>query len=290
VIPRCPQNDCLSDPPGSDSIRFGFYYRSSDSRWIQRFRCRTCGKTYSQASTSPCFGQKKRQINSMLGSLLFSAVSMRRAGRVLRIHRTTVARKLRFLAQQARLALDGERGRWKRLPGFEFDELETFESSKCKPLSVALAVVPGTRKILGFEVASMPCKGPLAQRARRRYGNRLDQRGKALDSLFRGIQPHICGVPIIRSDQNPRYPRYVKRYFPQARHQTFQGRRGCVTGQGELKRGRWDPLFSLNHTFAMLRANLSRLVRKTWCTTKKAQSLADHLAIYARYHNGVLTA
>jgi hypothetical protein len=93
----------------------------------------------------------------------------------------------------------------------------------------------------------------------------------------------------LKSDSNPRYPRYVHRYFPKARHDTVEGKRGCVTGQGELKRGRFDPLFALNHTFAMLRANLSRLVRKTWCTTKKAEALADHLAIYVQYHNTELT-
>jgi hypothetical protein len=39
----------------------------------------------------------------------------------------------------------------------------------------------------------------------------------------------------------------------------------------------------------MLRANVNRLFRRTWCTTKKAQALVHHLAIYADYHNSVLT-
>ena len=56
-----------------------------------------------------------------------------------------------------------------------------------------------------------------------------------------------------------------------------------------FKKVKFDPLFSLNHTFAMLRANVNRLFRKTWCTTKKPQRLADHLALYALYHNEVLT-
>lgn len=214
---------------------------------------------------------------------------MRRAARLLRIHRITVARKLHFLAEEARRHMDLGLLPWKRLPGFEFDELETFEHSKCKPLSVALAVLPHHRKILGFEVAVMPAKGPLTELARRRYGFRPDRRGKAFDVLFQRLQPLMRKRPLLRSDQNPRYPRYLARWFPKARHVPVAGRRGCVTGQGELKRGGFDPLFSLNHTFAMLRANVNRLVRKTWCTTKKAEALADHLAIYAHYHNTVLT-
>ena len=38
----------------------------------------------------------------------------------------------------------------------------------------------------------------------------------------------------------------------------------------------------------MLRANISRLFRRTWNTTKKVASLLDHLRIYAYFHNSVL--
>jgi hypothetical protein len=61
-----------------------------------------------------------------------------------------------------------------------------------------------------------------------------------------------------------------------------------VVGQGELKKVGRDPLFSLNHTCAMLRANLNRLFRRTWCTTKRIDRLEAHLWIYVRFHNEVL--
>ena len=68
------------------------------------------------------------------------------------------------------------------------------------------------------------------------------------------------------------------------------GGRGCVTGQGELKKLRFDPLFALNHTCAMLRANINRLFRRTWCTTKKKERLEQHLAVYMDFHNRILLA
>ncbi|MCP4050867.1 MAG: transposase, partial [bacterium] len=70
-----------------------------------------------------------------------------------------------------------------------------------------------------------------------------------------------------------------------ASHEKSKGEKGCVAGQGELKKVRIDPLFAINHTLAMLRANINRLVRKTWCTTKKPERLLDHLAIYTWFHN-----
>jgi hypothetical protein len=92
----------------------------------------------------------------------------------------------------------------------------------------------------------------------------------------------------VESDENPHYPKFVKRHLPHARHTRYPGARGAVTGQGELKKIKFDPLFSLNHTCAMLRANLNRLFRRTWCTTKNPQGLEDHISLYVRYHNEVL--
>ena len=56
-----------------------------------------------------------------------------------------------------------------------------------------------------------------------------------------------------------------------------------------MKKLVFDPLFSLNHSCAMLRANLNRLFRRTWCTSKTRQGLIDHLSLYVRFHNEVLT-
>jgi hypothetical protein len=53
-------------------------------------------------------------------------------------------------------------------------------------------------------------------------------------------------------------------YKPNAVHIRKKSRRACVAGQGELKKGGHDPMFPLNHKAAMLRANVNRLIRKTW--------------------------
>ena len=54
----------------------------------------------------------------------------------------------------------GLAGVWKgALDYVQFDDLETSEHTKCKPLSVALAVDPKTRKILNFKVNQMLLQG-----------------------------------------------------------------------------------------------------------------------------------
>jgi hypothetical protein len=135
----------------------------------------------------------------------------------------------------------------------------------------------------------MPAKGHLTKVALRKYGPRKDERSKGWNALITDLKSIVQENAVIRSDDNLHYPKYVRKYFPLATHETIKGGRGAITGQGELKKLRFDPIFSLNHTCAMFRANMNRLFRRTWSTTKRVQGLIDHIAIYTVFHNQVLT-
>ena len=285
--PNCPI--CQSAPEYSlirpKVVCFGFFRRKSDSRVIQRYRCTQCRKAFSRATFHSCYRQNKRHINFRLRALLCSGVSQRRSAQILNISRTTVVRKFLFLGKQSEMELAQMNSDRSPVREMEFDDLETFEHSKCKPISVPLSVESKSRYILGFEVASMPAKGKLVAKAIRKYGPRHDGRALARSALFKKISPVLAPGALIRSDQNPHYPTSVRKYFPKSPHETHKGRRGCIVGQGELKKIGFDPLFSLNHTCAKFRADINRLFRRTWCTTKKIERLKIHIAIYSVFHN-----
>jgi hypothetical protein len=171
-----------------------------------------------------------------------------------------------------------------------FDDMETSEHTKMKPLSIPIAVEHPSRLILSFDVVSMPPKGLLAKKSRQKYGPRRDDRLAGWNQVLNSVAK-IC-VPdlAITTDSHMRYPEVIRNNIPFARHIQVKGRRGCVAGQGELKVGGWDPLFSLNHTAAMLRANICRLIRRTWCTTKKKDRLFQHIMIYVMWHNESILA
>jgi transposase-like protein len=294
---KCPRPDCsshtLPSPNLRPIVRNGFFRRSSDSRRIRKYFCRICKTYFSDASLRPDRYQKKRKINFHLSRLYDSGISQRRLALVLNLNLKTVVRKIRYQAALARL----DQAKFlethyknKPLMQVQFDDLETSEHTKCKPLSVALAVDAQTRAILGFQVSSMPAKGHLAQVSREKYGRRADERGRGWDLMLKELVPFVHPTAIWTSDENPFYPHYLKKHHPQATHVRVKGGRGANTGQGELKKLQFDPIFSLNHTCAMLRANLNRLFRKTWCTTKTKQGLIDHLSLYVSFHNRVLTA
>lgn len=292
---KCPNKYCVLElnlgPRSKLIVRNGHYKRKSDGRKIEKFFCRMCGNYFSKATFSDQYNQKVRRINYSLNRLLVSGVSQRRAAKLLLVSRSTVERRFRFLAEKSRREhfLFIQRYRTNPLDAVQFDDLETSIHTKCKPASVALAVEPNSRKILDFQVSEMPAKGHLVKIAKAKYGSRPDRRGVGWDQLMQNLLPVLNRRATLLSDQNPHYPHYVKRHHPEATHETVKGGRGCVAGQGELKKLHFDPLFSLNHTCAMLRANMNRLFRRTWCTSKTIEGLVNHLWLYVHYHNTVLT-
>lgn len=293
----CPNLKCNSDqtssPKKTPVIGNGSFFRRSDSKRIARYYCRNCGVHFSKSTFHPAYYQKKRRINRPLKILMCSGVSQRRAAVILGVNPKTVVRRFRFIAHlERRKHMQWMRNnfRYGQLTEIQFDDLETAEHTKCKPLSVALAVDPKTRKILNFQVSQMPAKGLLAKTALRKYGYRQDHRPAGWNQLMGELRPFVAENAVWHSDENPHYPGHLFKHHPACQHRTVKGGRGAITGQGELKKLRFDPLFSLNHTCAMLRANLNRLFRKTWCITKNKQGLIDHLSIYVGYHNLVLTS
>lgn len=286
---KCPNKECSYHKASESRINLfykkGYFYRQSDRKWVQRFVCRCCGLTFSVATFSINYRQKKRHYNHRIARELVAGVSQRECHRILKLNRKTVVRKFIFMAEQAAKKIEILNKKKNKVITMQFDDLETFEHTKLKPLSVTLAVEEDTRHILGFKVSEMPAKGLLVAKSLKKYGKRKDERRKSREALFKEISPYIQPGCLIKSDENPHYIKDVRRHFKDSEHIRYKGGRGCVVGQGELKKLGFDPLFSLNHTCATLRARANRLFRRTWCTTKKKERLALHLNLVVLHHN-----
>ena len=279
----CPNSNCACP---TFILRDGHFYRREDSKMIQRYRCKSCGTRFSSATLTRTYRQKKRRINSPLLKLLASGVSMRRSAVFLGVNRKTIERKLPFLADRCRMLNQRHLSKYKgRVFNIQIDDLITKENSKLKPLSVSIAVDEDRRMILALEVSKIPAFGHLAHLAVKKYGYRKDEHSEGLTRLFQKITPIVSPEVLIKSDEHQRYPSFISAYLPKAKHQTFKSERGCVAGQGELKKIGFDPLFVVNHTCALLRANVNRLIRKTWCTTKDQFRLKDHLDVFMYFYN-----
>ena len=279
----CPEPSCQNQTFTKD----GHYSRKSDSKYIQRYKCKACGKRTSTARLSPCFGQNKRTVNHMIEVLICSKVSYRRIALILNIDKKTVSSKVEFLGLQARFfnAKFLKENYQIKAKSIEFDDLITKERTKMLPLTISSAIDPDTRRILALEVGKIPAFGHLARDSRKKYGFRPNEMPQTLDRMFKKIKNSVHEYALIKSDKHHLYAQYVEDYFPNAVYQQFKSNKGCVAGQGEMKKTKNDPIFYINHTFAMLRDNINRLVRRSWCVTQDIKMLQHHLEIYIKFHN-----
>ena len=240
------------------------------------------------ATFSDCYYLKKRRLNHHIRFDLCSSTSLRRIALKYRISRTTVKRKVEFLASRAKI----KHNNWlegKTFKTIEFDDLETFEHTKCKPISVSVALESRTRKLISFRVSSIGAKGKLSKPALKKYGKRKNTSYMNRKTLFKDLQSVVSENAVFKTDMHAQYPNLVKTYFPEAEHRVYKSTRAKSSGLGELKKTKFDPIFSINQVFGMLRDNIKRLTRQTWCTTKKMKYLEMQLMIYFEFHNSVLT-
>lgn len=267
-------------------IRDGFFKRREDSKIIQRYRCRACGKRFSAATRSPLRYQKKRRINSLLAKYLASNNSLRRSAWLLGVSRRTIERRVPLFGYKYRRLnqryLESRKG---TILEVQLDDLITKENSKLKPVSISMLVEAGTRRILAVEVSRIPAFGHLAKVAVKKYGKRDDEHPQGLERLFQVFSKIAHPEVLVKSDEHQRYGQVIRKYLPRARHRTFRSERATVAGQGELKKGGFDPIFTVNHSCAMLRANINRLNRRTWNTSKSLERLRDHLEIFIWFYN-----
>ncbi len=265
-------------------VRDGHFFRADDSKKVQRFRCKACGKKFSSATLKATYKQKKRRINSTIRFAFASNMCPRDIAELVGVNVKTVATRLIWQGElsrkknqqyvQAYVANSGP------IMCVQFDDLITFEHTKCKPLTVPMAVIDGKRIPLSFGVASIPAFGHLSKIAKKKYGKRKDESRAARQNVFEELKDILPPEVTFKTDGHQHYATLIEKYFPEAEHQVFISDRGAIVGQGELKKTRYDNLFSINHTFATTRAKVNRLNRRTWCTTKKPDRLVDHLNIF----------
>ena len=283
---RCSVSEPKCPTCGNTGIRkAGFYVRSSDRKKVQRFSCDKCSKKWSSQTFSHDYRLRKRWIDQPVFRNLASGVSERRCAQLFDVGRKSISIRVERFGLVCRDNLVASTSSSESAENIQFDEMETFEHTKCKPITIGLAVEANSRKVLSVHCGSIRAKGKLADIAKQKYGVRECQRKGVLTDLFTDLQKNCVATVQAESDMSPHYAKPFYKAFPEGDHIRHKGRKGCVTGQGEMKAGGRDPLFWLNHTAAMFRDNLKRLTRRTWCTTKRIDRLQRLLDIYAWAHN-----
>jgi len=290
--PRCSHDDCPSRRGASFQYRRrGSYTRKCDGQIVPRFQCLTCSRGFSRQTFRLDFRLRKTQLHFGLFDLLISKVTHRQSARLLGCNRKTVHHRLRLLAAHAHAYQDRLLERVQANGGlnasFQLDELETFENNRrlC-PVTMPVLIETKSYFVVSVAVGTLPARGKLAPRHKERKEARAAVEGRrkngsraAVESCLRRLAkvlPKDKRV-VIATDHKTSYGAILRRELgTRATH---------VQHSSKAQRSFNNPLFPINHTLAMLRDGVSRLVRRNWGASKKRSWLERHAWVWIAYRN-----
>lgn len=175
--------------------------------------------------------------------------------RSLQVSKTTILRKLKFLGELSKAAIDDMLdGGEIKTSYVQFDGVMAFERTQCLPMTVSIAVRPTDGILISARAGSIPCNTGLRDISLKNYGTRKDECEKVVRQMLRDI------AKFVRDQKNFKNRNIVKKAY--------------------------DPLFAVNQKCMKLRASLSRLRRDFWGYTQKQENLQYHPWIFMAYHNG----
>jgi transposase-like protein len=290
----CPHADCPAhrDEPLRHRLH-GRYRRRCDGRLVQRFRCLACRRTFSVQSFRLDYRLKNPRLHLTLLGLFASKVTHRQSARILRCTRRTVARRLDLLGRHCeafhRRMLERARKRGGLSGTFQLDELETFEHNR-RLAPVTMPVLIGRRSyfVVDLETAALPCRGGLSEALRQEKQRRERTQGKrrsgsraavgaCVRTLARARGPR--GAVLVLTDRKASYPSILRK--------ELGSRYAHVRVHSKRRRDYKNPLFPINHTLAMARDGISRLVRRNWGASKLRAWLERHAWVWAAWRNYV---
>ena len=310
---HCPRAKCAyhTNAPYGFYIKKGYFTPKWSGHPVPKYQCKGCKKHFSASTFKDIYRQKKPFINRQVFEDMCAGKTMRRQAIHIGVARRTILKRLLWLGQKIKRIHQYElaHGIFKReqLSMFQFDEMETFISSKLKTVSVPLAVarirdpdkeVKNPRKravqkryrplIIDIGVAKRNAKGHIAQLSQQKYPGWVNLRNKKdrKNSLLKILRTVVSVAPPIfhvTSDSDRGLigaaKEIKKTIAPGLNHHKIKSRKIDINKQ-------YDPMFYLNHACARIRADLCRMRRRTWATSKKIENLEAHLWCYVAWNNG----
>jgi hypothetical protein len=236
---------------------------------------------------------KLPRLNLELIGPFVSKVTHRQAARILGCSRKTIAHRLQLLGTHCRdfhrWRLSLARARGGLVGRFMLDELETFEHSRrLQPVTMPVLIERKSYFIVDLKTAPLPCRGRLSEKDRQKkkereagWGVRRSGSREAVERCFDTLAKlHVPRGPVlVETDMKSSYRTILpKRFGSRLAHERHSSK---------TKRDYANPLFPINHTLAMMRDGISRLVRRNWGASKLRARLELHAWIWVVWRNYV---
>jgi len=291
-ITHCPNPSCsfFHEAPSTGwYVRYGYHHTDAFGT-VQRFRCPSCGITFSTQTFSIDYYAKKRLDYSTLLEHLVTGSGILDMCRKVQVRSETIENRFERLSRCA-LSIHGQL--LNALPLREdmaADGFESFSYSQYYPNHVNLVVGSTSEFIYAMGLSILRKKGRMTEQQKQKR-RQLELKGKAdpktiessMRQLLGDLTQRLCNKGVIRkvlfTDEHPAYPRAfmpIPGFLPQFLHVRIPTQTLCTQA---------NPLFAVTYVYRQLRKDVSDHVWQTVQFAKCPSALMSRLSVYRFYHN-----
>ena len=273
--PFCPTSTCPHHREDTGSTtRWWFkngHYRCTRIGVVQRYRCKTCGTYFSDASFSIDYYAKRRVDYHSLIDLITNGVGMRATARVLGVSVSAVACRIMRLCRYA-LSVHADLQRHMVLhEDLVADGFQSFWVSQYHPNNINLLVGAQSQYVYAVTAATLKRNGRMTafqkrrrdqieaqdpsdpRELRRRFTELLERAGR----MWRNTTHRV-----LRTDKHQAYPCCLRDLsIPGVRHIRISSRKARTVT---------NPLFAVNYLDREIRKDLAEHRRETACHARSA--------------------
>jgi len=296
-FPFCPNPSCAwhQEAPEADWYRAVGFHLTKAFGPVPRFRCLSCGRTFSTQTFSIDYYAKKLVDYDQLLTRHASSESGRALSRSLGVSCGTVANRIDRLARQAAAAQASLRALADPREAVCVDGFVSFDVSQFFPSEVTVSVTAGSRLVLDLSHATRRRSGTMTEAQRVRagelYADFAFERG-AVARTFRDIldslgseRPPGPGRPLVLvTDEKKEYAAALRAHHLFTR-QDGDHRVAHQTVSSELPRSYANPLFASNYLEREIRKDQANHHRETACFSRNVSNGMSRFLCYIAQHN-----
>jgi transposase-like protein len=286
VPPFCPNPNCFyhnnSNGPWSYK-KIGFFRRHTPPHCIQRFACKTCGRSFSTQTFSTTYWQKRPDLDSQIIMKTAGGMANRQIARDLEVAPETINRHIARLGRHCMLFHNRMMRRSPPVSEIVVDGFESFELSQYFPIHHHIAVEKGSDFFIYFTDSELRRKGRMTEHQKRRR-RELEQKfgrpdPKAIEKDMRQTLEVVLGnqpLATVYSDDHPAYKRSIRQLAARIDHRVTPG---------SAHRDKNNSLWEVNLLDLLIRHGNANHRRETLAWSKRRQSSAERLAVLLVWRN-----
>jgi transposase-like protein len=279
--PFCPQTECDFHHRrfGWPWVRDGFHRRKAAPQRIQRFRCLSCGRSFSTQTSRTTYWLKRPDLQQPIFRQVGACSGYRQTADVLGCVHSTVLNQTRRLGQHCLLFQHLRAPPGPPSEPLVLDGLRTYELSQYWPCDLNHVTGAKTHFIEGFNVAPLRRSGTMTPRQKKKRERLEKAQGrpdpqatrKQVEALLRRVTGGACAVDLV-SDEHGAYVQAVKRMKGwRVKHLRISSK---------APRSPKNPLWTANLLDLLVRHGGSNHKRETIAASKRAQSALLRMAVF----------